>query len=472
MSASDGGHLHLVRLLLQSGADVESRSKIGSSPLLIASYHGHMDTIRFLLQSGAAARSQNDMGHTPLMMASQNGHRDVVRLLLQNGAVVDSYDNDGWTPLTSASVNGHLDVVRLLLQNGAGVDFRHNNRHDKRIYYTPLHLASARGHLMVAELLIQHGAEVNALGPDGGTPLHLVTDPKTLETAQVLPTSDPDLKPSNRGESTPSSHRAAEGGHLKILELLLRSGADVNIRKTNDKTAIDLALDSGRLDVVRFIQEYGRVDSETRIDSMPLDAPSQDPLPNSAQPSPTLGKGTDVVDGRTSLHTASEEGDLERVRSLLRLDGGVDINGRNAFQETALLTAISEGKLEIAKLLIDYGADVNSHNKVGMTPLLAAIEEGHLEMVHLLLEHGADVNAKDHHHWTALHLASHYRHPEVVQKLLDRGANVHIQNDHGRTPVSSGSAERSAGDHEDIVGIQRARCSANDGILYRFCVST
>ncbi|KAI9457889.1 ankyrin repeat-containing domain protein [Russula earlei] len=423
MFASDEGHLDIIRLLLQSGANVEFQTKSGTTPLMKASRHGHSDVVRLLLQNGAIAHSCDNEGWTPVMLASREGHSPVVRLLVQSGADVGFQNNRGATALIWASLNGHLDVVRFLLQSGAAVDLCP----DKRTYYQymPLHYASARGHFMVAESLIQYGAEINTLGPNRETPLHLAISPP-----DVFPISGPDVDSKARGDST-SSHAAAKGGDLNIFELLLKSGADVNIRDIDDKTALDLALVNGRPDVAKFIHEYGGVDSEAPIDPTPLDELSQVPPPNSSQLSHGLWKSTDVVnETKTSLHTALDDGNLESVRSLL--DAGTDVNERNTSLQTPLIRATWEGNLEIAKLLIDYGADVNSHDEIGVTPLRAAMTEGHSEVVRLLLDHGADVNAKDY-HWTILHVASIYGRLEFIQELLDRGANVHARNDHGRT---------------------------------------
>jgi len=237
--------------------------------------------------------------------------------------------------------------------------------------------------------------------------------------------------------------------------LLLKSGANLNIRNSDDKTAFELAHDvlerlvEANLPraVTSIRPAMGSLGEErTGRDLKPLGTPSQGSEPNTAQrPSPGLDEGAIPDRGRTSLCFASEDGDLETVRSLL--DGGVDVNERNSSQDTALLLAMFCGRFEVARLLIEYGADVNSQDKVGFTPLFAATQEGHLDMVHLLLDHGADVNAKAQSQWTALHFASSCGHVEIAQVLVQRGALVHVQNAEGRTP--SQLAQRSG--HRRIV---------------------
>jgi len=217
------------------------------------------------------------------------------------------------------------------------------------------------------------------------------------------------------------------------VRLLLESGADVNTRNSNDVTPLDLALQNGRSDVARFLAVYtGVMHSQLPTDVTVSDAASQDSPPKIAQPSIGHGQGTARSDEGATLHAASRESDVETVRLLL--DGGADVNKRDAIHRTPVFYASEGGWVEIAELLIKYGADVNSQDGTGWAPLHTASRLGHLGVVLLLLDHGADVNARMQGHSTALHLASEFEHVEVVEALLKQGASVGVQNDDGWTP--------------------------------------
>jgi len=62
-------------------------------------------------------------------------------------------------------------------------------------------------------------------------------------------------------------------------------------------------------------------------------------------------------------HDACGNGSVEDVQSLL--DQGADINGQNAYHDTALLVALDNAKLEVVEVLIKYGADVNCRDETG-----------------------------------------------------------------------------------------------------------
>jgi ankyrin repeat protein len=232
-------------------------------------------------------------------------------------------------------------------------------------------------------------------------------------------------------ESTPL-HRAAQGGYLDIVTLLLKSGADVNIQNSNNKTPLDLALINGRLDTARCLAEWmGNADSLDRLNILP------DSLPGAEGPTSGHGTSSNIPDGtRASLHDASKAGDLELVRSLLEV--GSHVNERDTYAWTPLMYASKHGITEVAKLLIEYGADVNARDSIGWTALQAASRYGQADVVGLLLNHGADVNAMNQDQWNALHLAVFDSSPfETVKTLLEKGADVHVRNDIGRTPFQT-----------------------------------
>ncbi len=78
--------------------------------------------MRVLIDSGADINKQSEDGSTSLYYASRLGHTDVMRLLLEHGADVNKADASGrFIPLRMASENGHLDTVKLLIEHGATI---------------------------------------------------------------------------------------------------------------------------------------------------------------------------------------------------------------------------------------------------------------------------------------------------------------------------------------------------------------
>jgi ankyrin repeat protein len=67
------------------------------------------------------------------------------------------------------------------------------------------------------------------------------------------------------------------------------------------------------------------------------------------------------------LAKAIRDGDLKAVRA--QLDGGADVNARDADDNTPLLLAAGYAGPDCVELLLKKGADVNAKNKLGVTPL-------------------------------------------------------------------------------------------------------
>lgn len=94
-----------------------------------------------------------------------------------------------------------------------------------------------------------------------------------------------------------------------------------------------------------------------------------------------------------TLLQAAENVDADAVRALLA--GGADVNERNSYGETALMSAAARGSLRIVDALLAAGADVNARRADGFTALIQAAFFGHRDVVSALIAGGADVNAAD-----------------------------------------------------------------------------
>ncbi|CZR67067.1 uncharacterized protein PAC_16966 [Phialocephala subalpina] len=178
--ASMNGHIEVVKLLLEKGANVNAAIEDGSTPLHRASMNGHLESVKLLLEKGANVNTATKDGSTPLHRASYNGHLESVQLLLEKGANVNAATEDGLTPLHQASYNGHLESVKLLLEKGADVNAA------TRYRSTPLHRASYNGHLETVQLLLEKGANVNAAIRDGLTPLDYASKNGHFEVIKLL----------------------------------------------------------------------------------------------------------------------------------------------------------------------------------------------------------------------------------------------------------------------------------------------
>lgn len=192
---------------------------------------------------------------------------------------------------------------------------------------TPLVIACRNGHYDVAEYLIER------CKADIEQPGSVTFDGETIEGAPPL-------------------WCAAAAGHLPLVKLLVRAGANVNSTTRTHSTPLRAACFDGHYDIVKFLVENG---ADIEIANR---------------------------HGHTCLMIACYKGHIRIAKYLLSLNA--DVNRKSVKGNTALHDCAESGSLHILKMLLGHGAtmDVDSY---GMTPLLAASVTGHTHIVEHLI---------------------------------------------------------------------------------------
>jgi len=464
--ASRCGNAKVARLLLEHGASIHVRNKEGQTPQrpLLAMWSNKLldddiDAVRIVLESGADVDSVDD-GHSALLHgASYSRSVKVARLLLDHGANINVRNGKGQTPLHIASGRDadeiredSFDVISFLVERGADVHALDDN------HLTPLHFASQRGNDKAARLLLGHGAVVHALDGNHRTPLHLASESGNTEAARLLLEHGADVRALDGNHSTPL-HFASESGNANTARLLLEHGADVHALDNNHSTPLHFISQDGEAGAARVLLEHGAVvDARNNKDSTPLHAASQCGNAKVAHILLDHGANTHVrnKEDQTPQHLLlavlrnTSPSDFDTIRFFL--ERGADVDAVDDQHSTLLHRASYSGYVEGAQLLLERGANINARNKEGQTPLhrvLVRLSDGsgssYFDTIRLLLKHGADVDALDDAQSTPLHVASEYGSATATRLLLECGASVHIQNNVGQTPSQVASAKGWAG---------------------------
>ena len=161
-------------------------------------------TITQLLRRGFDVNSASETGQTPLYLALRGeAHQAVAALLAAPDLKVDQANEAQETALMMAALRGHLEWCQRLVERGAAVH---------REGWSPLHYASTGPNPKTVSYLLSRGAQVNALSPNGTTPLMM----------------------------------AARYGNEASVDVLLAAQADAKVRNQKDLTAADFAREAGR----------------------------------------------------------------------------------------------------------------------------------------------------------------------------------------------------------------------------------
>lgn len=286
-------------------------------------------------------------GLRPLHMAvmCKPASKAVVEVLLTNGADVNIRDDSGCTPLIYATGIGNTEFVKMLLTNKA------NPNATNAMGATPLLFAVGSHNLEVAELLMKSGANPNLSTNSGMTPLMAAAssltpvDEDLIAITKALLANGADVNAKDR-EGRTALHHAK---HKAIVEVLLAHKADTNALNNDGWTPLYMARACDKLEVADALKKAG-------------------------------AKDWVKVPGGTELHQAAADGNLEKVRALLKAKPAM-VNARDKNNVTPLFWAVAQGHKEIVGLLITNKADVNLRVGGEVTPLSLAKDKAIIELL-------------------------------------------------------------------------------------------
>jgi len=240
-SSADGNCVNLATQLLDQGASVDARDRIGARPLSHAARSGHLEMLDLLLKRGAPINARDLNGATALYYAAERGHGPVVQRLIERGADVKLTGKSGVSPIAAAAYAGRDSIVAMLLAHGA------DGRAPDDTGKPPVIYAAAGGRLDIVKQLLG-GGDLNARyandltllmwasGPDEKVP-----DAQAIEVVSYLLDGGAHIDDrDDRGRT--ALMIAAEGGHSEIADLLLKRGADPSLKDKAGKRAADLTV--------------------------------------------------------------------------------------------------------------------------------------------------------------------------------------------------------------------------------------
>jgi len=152
----ENGDLAEFSRLLDAGANVSAKNKLGETPLYVAAEKGEIDMARLLVAKGADAKARTPNGETVLHAASMIESAVLTTELIQAGAEVNAANRDGETPLQWAALTGTFLAVKALADAGADLDVQ-----DTRQGNTPLHAAVSHDDIVLIHYLLSRNVRTD-----------------------------------------------------------------------------------------------------------------------------------------------------------------------------------------------------------------------------------------------------------------------------------------------------------------------
>ena len=353
-AAGDGGWPSVVKALLDQGLDVK-----GTRVLIDACVAGHLDIIRMLLDAGADPNTKCTMqGRNALFYAASQGHSGAIDMLIDKGANISLSSSPFlllapiiWSPK-------HMDIFRQLVNLGASVMV------DRLV----LTLIDAQEEDVALDM-VERGAIV-----DGQCLCHSI--PKgyfKLAEAILAKGVDPNCWHENydrvRYDTTPL-YEAILKQQVELVEKLLDAGADPNFY--SDVLYVPLYMVDGLL---RKLDDEEEISQLRKIKTLLLKAGATYNEPDK--------------NGVLPLHKAAQSdrhGMVDIIESILE-GSGADVDLKNAHAKTALYYSAANFNIDSLLFLLKRKANLEMAIRAGLD-VTELSKKGGRALVHILADTG------------------------------------------------------------------------------------
>ena len=223
-----------IEILLEFGANVHARNDCGYTSIMVAAYERHAEAVSKLLRGGANPNDEAGFSGSALLLASRAGERGVptLRALIEGGANVKPKHPNGFTPAHNTAEFGSEEEMAYLIEQGCEADSPQWNG------FTPLVIAIQKNKKECVRLLLDAGADRNRMITEDFRPVHFAAKCPNWQIMQMLlEKGDVDVNVQAHEKRKTALHLAYEAKNTTVVKILMKAGADPNIRDAGGRTA-------------------------------------------------------------------------------------------------------------------------------------------------------------------------------------------------------------------------------------------
>lgn len=367
--------IEAVKVLKELGCDIHATyGKNSWTALHLAAPKGLTEIIKCLVEFGADLKTRTRLGFTPLHMASAYGMTETIRALKELGADLEAPADDHMTSLHVAANRGQVESIKVLKALGANIAAV-----TKKHGLTPLHLAAGNGDIEAIKVLKELGANLEAVAgpPTHIRPLHLAIESEKIGALRILKEFGANLEAKrNYKEITaagPATHEltglyfAVCKNLYEAIDCLRELGADLYAQHSGNRTPASICQYIPRM--LRYEDMQGPNSKREKNCTLLMDAARLGFtfIVRKLLEEKRLEVNCVNHDGDTALHLAAREGHAPIVYLLLQ-DSRVKRNVQNSRGNTAFHLAIENLKSQVATVFLLHNVDCDYHpNRDGKT---------------------------------------------------------------------------------------------------------
>ncbi len=383
---------------------IRNFSMDSKTPYQMAS-SGELENLKSCIEMfGITIKEVDDENQATFLHHAAAGNQiEVMRYLIDSGIKLNATDVQGHTALHVAVSQGHIEATNLLLDCGIN-DTILNKDSDAALHIT----VRSNNTNLIAAFLEHPEIDLVVAGYRKRTPLHVIAEYDNAEACEVIHNSvlikehfkkktSFRLCAADEDDLTPI-HLAARKGSHRVLDLFMTMCIShgyppevvLGFIDEENSTPLHAAIDGGHTKVVEVLLNHGA--------------------------NPVVQKDSQVP----PFLLACSQGKLDMIEVMLKSNSMEMITCRDVYGQTCLHhCARAINTCQTMTYLVNQGAKVNTVDNKGQTPLMMSIIAGSFNGANCLLKYGADVTTKDINGCHALHHAIARNRKKIMTRLLE-----------------------------------------------------
>ena len=341
----------MFELLVEKGANINQTHGVSRYSLLHrAVFRGDLEMLELLVKAGADVNAWDVYEQTPLFIACKNNYPALVEFLIKcQGIELHAKNNLGWAPIHIACLKGSYKVIALLAPKLTPIEV--NDQDVIHQIASPLHLAVKGNYYKSTEILLKYKANVNVRDFTMSTVLHSSMQQYNLKIMQLLVKHGADVNDYYNG--IPLLHEALKNYNTNIIQFLIKNYANLGAEDWKGCNILHYLVHD--INLFKFFYYEG---VNVTYDHL----------------------------GQTPLHFAALGGNLPVIDFLI--NEGLDVNINDNLWTSPLQFACFSENYMAVEFLIEKRANVNNISIYGDTSINTAVRLGNVSIIELLIKNG------------------------------------------------------------------------------------